>query len=580
MALGKGTLWKGKYFLLPQAASSIDSSSLSPVQLGSDNKVAFLADFTGLLAPKTAIKIGNPALVAQLIHPDHATAILGAQKLFNPSPSVPGASEVYLVPVNAATRSTLTIGTTLALTSYLYGLPANQINAKVETGTTGKKVTIVFEGNTETFDNLTKSSLVVQYSGSAATCELVVSVNTSTGAATLATTAASVPADNISLDLVIYNTLQKVIDAINAKGNYTATIAAGAAGADASTELDSVTVADIKAAAATLKSDLMACVNSINKLCGYCSAARAAVASAVPPTNTAATYFSSGTSPAATNDDWSAAFNLLKTMNVSIVVPLSTDASIHAMGKAHVNWMSGVNGKSERRQFVGGPLQTWTSEANRVTALTAIKDAVKLLGNDRTVHASLGSKHYNAAGVATLYDASITACMYAGIAAGSSPVEPLTHKYLDCLGLEVELRDEEAGDLIEAGAAPPIPDTIQGAGFYVSRQITTWNQDADLYRIEYSVGRGGDYIARQVRIRHEEIAGKPGSEAMDPTIINLTNGVLAAAKRDGYIRDYDPKATQLRVEGTVRYVDYAAQPILPINFIFSTYHMLPVSFVL
>src|SRR6266702_1719682 len=168
--------------------------------------------------------------------------------------------------------------------------------------------------------------------------------------------------------------------------------------------------------------------------------------------------------------------------------------------------------------------------------------------------------------------------MYAGLAGGGSPVLPLTNKTLNVLGLEVDLRDTEIIALLEAGVAVPIPDTVQGAGYIISRQLTTWSQDSDLYRLEFSVCRGADYIAREVRRRHAIIIGQPGDEATDVTIINVTNAVLEAAKRDGMIRSYDPKQTQLRVDGTVRYVDYSAQPILPINFIFSTYHLLPTSY--
>jgi hypothetical protein len=584
MGLGKGTLWKGKYFSLPQAASSIDTSGLTPVQLGSDNRVALLGDFTGLIAPKTATKIGTPSLIKQLIHPDYDKAITAAQLLFAPSPGMPGASEVFLIPVNSATPSILTISNTLKLTSYMYGLAANQISAKVEAGTgaVGKKVTVVFQGNTEVYDKMTKGSFTMQYSGTAGTCAVAVTVNTSTGTATMTTTTAgaSVPADNISLDLTIYNTLQKVVDAINAKGNYTAAIAAGASGSDLSTELDSATVADCKATASTLNSDLMACVNGINKLSGYVSASRAAYATSAAPASAVAAYMTGGTSPVASNNDWAEAISLMESMDIDIIVPLTTTSSIQQSVLAHCNWMSGPNGKSERRQFIGGDLLSWASEATRITSLATLKALAKTFNNDRTVLAGLGCKVYNTAGVSTLYDASVTACMYAGIAAGSTPVEPLTRKYLNCIGLEVELRASEIDDLIEAGVAVPIPDKVQGAGYVVSRQVTTWSQDVDLYRIEYSVGRGADYIASQVRQRHELIIGQPGSEGMDATIINLTNGVLAAAKRDGYIRDYDSKATQLRVDGVTRYVDYSAMPILPINWVFSTFHIQPVSFIL
>jgi hypothetical protein len=119
---------------------------------------------------------------------------------------------------------------------------------------------------------------------------------------------------------------------------------------------------------------------------------------------------------------------------------------------------------------------------------------------------------------------------------------------------------------------------VQGAGFVISRQLTTWAQDADLYRVEFSVGRGADYIAREVRNRHELIIGKPGTPGIDQSIISITNAVLEAAMRDELIVSYDPKATVLRADGVVRYIDYSAQPVLPLNWIMSTYHLLPTKF--
>jgi hypothetical protein len=248
------------------------------------------------------------------------------------------------------------------------------------------------------------------------------------------------------------------------------------------------------------------------------------------------------------------------------------------MVDAHCVYMSGPNGKSERRCFVGGALQSWNSEANRMTAIAALKTAVDGLNSDRTMHVGLGSKHYDDNGDLQLYPAYITACMYAGLAGGSSPVEPLTRKYLRTYGLEVNLRISEIETLMEYAVAVPIPDAVQGAGYVISRQLTTWNQDDDLYRIEFSVGRGADYIAREIRNRHELLIGKPGTESLDITIVNLTNAVLEAARREEYIRNFDPKQTQLRVDGTIRYVDYFAEPILPVNWIFSTYHLEPTKF--
>lgn len=577
MAIGTGVLWKGKYFVLPQAASSIDSSALSPVQLGSDNVVALLADFTGLLAPKTATKIGNAALANSVIHPDFEEARLAAQLLFAPSPSSPGASEVYLIPVNAATGSTVTLNGKLKLTSYMYGLAANQIKAKVETIDTVKTITVQFQDEKEVFNKLTKSAFSIQYTGAGSASALTITPTAAAHILTITCTGAA--ADDVSLDLNVFNTVQKVIDAISAKGVYTITTLTESPRVDLSMQLDAVSGVAIKASAATVTANLQATIDAINKLSGYVKAERIADTSGVV-SDVAWTYLTGGTAPAAVNNDWDECWELLKTLDVDIIVPLTSSPSIHSAARDHCNWMSGVNGKSERRCFVGGANNLWTSEVNRLSSLTSIKSALKALGGDRVVHTCIGSKHYDPNGNIKLYPGYVTACMYAGIAGGSTPVEPLTRKYLNCLGLEVDLRPTEIDDLIEARGAVPIPDRVQGAGYVISRQITTWGQDADLYRIEYSVGRGADYIASQVRQRHELMIGKPGTEAMDLTIINITNAVLERCKRDGYIRDYDPKATQLRVDGTTRYVDYSALPILPINHIFSTYHLMPVSFVL
>lgn len=579
--MGKGVLWNGKYYLIPQAASRIDSSALANSPLGGANKVVLMSDvMTGLIPPKTPFKINSPSLALQLLNPASEEARLGAQLLFDPSPSSQGASEVYLLAVNPSVQGTVTHDTKLILTSYMYGILANQIKSKIETGTTsGKKVTVQFQDNVETFDNLGKDSFSVQYTGAAATSILVI---TPTVAGHVISTTNAGNVDNVSFDMAVYTTIQSVVDAFNATGKYTATVITAKPKDDLSMDLDAVLVGasqSIKSSAYTATSNLKAIVDAINKGSGYVAATRVADASTAPANSAAWVYLASGSDGTTTSTDWDNALNSLKTRDYDLIVPLTSNTSYHAKVDSHCREMSGPNGKSERRCFVGGALQAWTSEANRVTAVAALIAASKALGSDRTVLAGLGSKHYDPSGNIKLYPAYITACMYAGIAGGSTPVEPLTKKYLRCLGLEIDLRVSEIESLLETnGVAVPIPDVVRSAGYLISRQLTTWNADDDLYRIEFSVGRGADYIAREIRKRHEDLTGKPGTESLDITIVNLTNAVLDAAKRENYIRNYDPKKTQLRVDGTIRYVDYYAEPILPINWIFSTYHLQPTKF--
>ena len=157
--MGKGVLWNGKYYLIPQASSRIDSSALANSPLGGANKVAILAEMVGLVPPGTAVKVNNASLVNQLIHPSSSEARLGARLLFDPSPGAQGASEVYLVPVNPATAAAATFSSALTLTTFLYGNTANQVKAKIEAGTNiGKKLTVAYLENTETFDDISRSS--------------------------------------------------------------------------------------------------------------------------------------------------------------------------------------------------------------------------------------------------------------------------------------------------------------------------------------------------------------------------------------------------------------------------------------
>ena len=573
--MNKGVLWSGKNFITPQAASVIDSSALTPVTLGGANNLAILGNMIGLIPSGAITCVSDPSLAQSLLNPLSDDAIQGVKLAFAPSPGANGAAQIFLIPVNAATQASVTIGSVLTFLSFMFGIPANQIKLKVETGTLiGKKITVSFQGNTETFDNLAKSSFSVQYIGAGSACAMTI-LPTLAGHS-LATICAGATADNLSLDMTSFTTIQALCDAISSAGPYTVTVLAQQANTDLSMNLDAVITQDIKTAPYTAASNMQACLDGINGKSNYITVSSVVDAGAAPA-NVDWTFLTGAVNGTTTTTDWQNALNLLKTVQMDIIVPLSSDPAIHSMVDAHCVYMSGFSGKSERRSFVGGVLQSYVGEVARAAAIAALVTAASNLNSDRTVHCGLGSVTIDQNGNSTLYPGYQTACMYAGIAAGNSPVFPLTNKFLNCSALEVDLRPDEIDTLLDAGIAPPIPDTVNG-GYIVSRQLTTWNQSDDLYRTEYSVGRGADYIAAQVRARHKTLVGQPGLLGQGTTIVNLTNAVLQAALTDGYITSFDPKQTTLRVVGTVWYVDYSAVPVLPINFVFSTYHLLPTNF--
>ena len=592
----KGIMWKGKYFTLPQASSFIDSSALARTPLGGYGKLAIMGAMTGLVEPGKATKVGDPSLAMQLLDPATSEeARLAVNLAFDPTPGseYQGASEVYLVPVNTPTPATLAFNNVVTLTSYLTGASANRLSAYWDRyyhdGATHNNIIITLDGvGSEIINmsvpgpyNLTASEFVYfSYTGSTASEATMNNTGTSLVFTAYGSDSAVIESESFTFDYATYPTLQDLISAVQNQTNsaYTATVADPAYNSylvmlakDAEVFFEPQSVHSVEGRALNFTSKTVADV--INQKSQY---AKAIYTRSTQPHSysfpSQPAYFTGGSNGTIDTTAWQNALNALKSLDITFVLPLTDNAAYHALVESHCSLMSGPDWKMERRCFVGGALQTWT-ETSRATAVAALVSAATALNSDRAMLVGLGSYHYDPTGKLKLYPAYITAAMYAGLASGNGPVLPLTRKYLRCYGLEVDLRKSEIADLIDGAVAVPIPDLVNGAGYVISRQVTTWNQDTDLYRMEMSIGTGADYVAKEVRRRHELIIGKPGTEAIDQTILNMTNSVLQDCLMQGYIRSYDPKKTVLRVDNMTRYVDYEAVPIMPVNWIFSTYHL-------
>ena len=206
----KGILWNGKYINIPGPYSRVDPSGLAQTPLGGTNAVAILFAGAGLFAPKTLQSISDPSLALALLEPTFSEdARLASQLVFDPSPDYPGASQVYFVMVNPATPAAVTFSNALKLTSYLFGLPANQHMAKLEAGTvSGKKVSVQFGANpAQVFDNLSRSSFSIQYTGAGSAA--VMSITPTAGGHTLSTTCTGAAGDDLALDLNAYSTCKR-----------------------------------------------------------------------------------------------------------------------------------------------------------------------------------------------------------------------------------------------------------------------------------------------------------------------------------------------------------------------------------
>lgn len=563
--------FNGRLWTTPAVMSLVDDSAMANRNLGVDNILALLGTSTGG-EPNTALRFGSPqeALAGLRSGPLADAAV----KAFDPSADTNAPATVVAVRVNPATQSGLTLQAggsdviTLAATDY--GLWTNQIKVRVESATTkGKRLSTQVGIDYYTQDDVYRDAFSVVYTGAEATATLTLS-NTQ---AILSAPAGSVVA---TIDLESFPTVTQLVDRINALSGsgWAAEVLDGNDDKPTLNALDTITAQSVKTTAYTASAHLQACVDWINGQGeGFVTATRAANAGA-PPDNLPWTYLSGGSDGTTTSTEWAAAFATLQAEDVQWVVPLSSDASIHAQADAHAAYMSDV-ARMERRAFVGGATGQSIAE---------VKTAAKLLNSDRTAQVYPGHYDYDASGSLVLRPSYMSAVLVAAAFSGSNPGTAMTNKTLKARGLEVKLRNPTDTDaLIKAGVL-----CVEDAptGYRVVKSVSTWLKNANYNRVEVSVGHATDYTARAVRDALARFIGTKGS----PMTIALAASAAETALRElarpepagpGILvgDDASPAYRNITValEGDVMRVQFECSPVIPINYIPITIHIQPYS---
>lgn len=194
--------------------------------------------------------------------------------------------------------------------------------------------------------------------------------------------------------------------------------------------------------------------------------------------------------------DWTAGLAALETEDVSIVVPATDDATVHAQVETHVDLMSAVDARRERTSLVGGPLGETVAQAiARAEALAAKRVQLVYPGG------SLPSD----TGLLTEYAPYELAALVAG-AHCSLPDEAtsLIHYRLPLVDIETRLstvRDGDLDDLLRAGVTPFAP--APGGGFWIVDSLTTQTADRDF--LDFHKVRSTDACAKRLRERLENV---------------------------------------------------------------------------
>lgn len=550
----------GRLLISPTVASVVDDSGLANKNLTVGNVVALIGQSEGG-KPNTALRFGSPSQAVAVLR--SGELLEAVKKAFDPSSQTGGPSEVVAIRVNPATQAALTLkdGTAadvITLQSTDYGLYTNQIKVKIEDASTaGKKLTTQFGNDYYSADNVTRNAFQVQYTGGAATGVMSITNSAITLQAPTGTTVATIA-------LATYDTVQEVVDRINAVAGFVASVQDGNGQTAALNGLDTVTAQDVKTAAYTAKADLQAIIDWLNGTGeGFITATRVASAGTLPA-NIAFTYLSGGADGSVTNTEWSNAYTTLQQEDVQWVVPISSDASIHAMNDTHCAFMSTV-GKMERRGIVG--TASGTTDAEAITA-------AKALNSDRSSLVHIGYYDFNAAGALTLYPPYMTAALLAGMFSGVNPGTPLTNKSIKVRGLERNLRNPTDTDQLIKGGVLCVENTPKG--YKVVQSITTWLTNDNYNRVEVSTGVAVDFVARNVRESLDDLRGQKGTPIMLSRAVSIAESRLRELARQepqgpgvitGDAENPPYKNIRAELEGDVLRVEFECQPVIGVNYV-------------
>lgn len=238
-----------------------------------------------------------------------------------------------------------------------------------------------------------------------------------------------------------------------------------------------------------------------------------------------ATPLAGGTEEAPEAANWTSGLEPLETQEVSIVIPMTSEESVHAQVAEHCNVMSSSNARHERTTVVGGASgETVTKTLERISALHSKRVQV----------ACPGVYQYNAKGEVTLYPPFYRAAMYAGMHCGLTDVATsLTHKETPEIGPEVNYSTAQGAaldQLLLAGASPSAPQP--GGGTYVVDSLSTSNEATGYFR-DFHKTRSADYVAQYVRreLEAKYTGGKTlngTGESIEITATQLLKELLSA----------------------------------------------------
>ena len=587
-----GNSFNGNFTRIPSVQTLVSTSGLSPLTTGAPLVPGFIGQGFGG-TPGKATTFTTPAqALATLRGGDLLDAVL---RCFGPSDSVHGATSVVAMRVNPATQAAVTLkdgsaGNTITVTSVNYGQEDNNISIKIAAGsTTGQKVTISYTPSsnapgavpvTVSQDNIARTAFTMLYTGAGATASVTINETT------LTTTTAVGGAENLNISLSQYNTVQSLVSYINSAFGtiYTLVVTTPNPSDPTLNGLDHQTTLSIKTAA-NITSNVQQIVNYINSgTQTLVTAARATGTTGLIPAN--GTFFltgglelgathldGSGTNPNTLDDthDWQYAVNQMANAAVDIEAVLTGDTVVWGQLATSVGSLSS-NGITARRGIVG------TALGQSESTIATVISNVQALNSDRIMCVMQGINDVSySTGLQTSYAGYITAAQVAGIMAGQSIGTAATYKELKGNGLEWIPTSPDIENLLANGIAPIQWVPVRSYARLV-RGISTWLQNSNFFRVEFSTGQAVDKTVKDIMLNLEPLIGQPVGPNTVYVAASTVSSVLLAELNAGILAGAAPAAAtstnpaaysniQVTGSGDTLAISFQAAFVVPTNFI-------------
>lgn len=368
-----------------------------------------------------------------------------------------------------------------------------------------------------------------------------------------------------------YATVQRVVDFLNGVSSLAANALVANPTSFAMSDADrNATPTNILAVAGDFYADLYAIISTLNDGSTLVSAERGSPSPAgdiVPANTTGAVYLTGGSEGVTTIAQWQEAFRLLRKRRVNIIVPLTNDPAVHSLLLQHLRDRAGVL-RSEANGYIGIAKNNGTGETR-----TNIKSQIVAVQNRQI---SAVSQQFQRAdpdtGLATWYSPVFFAAIAAGMQAGSAIAEPLTYKKPLVLDIRNDASwnvEDDKEELIDAGLM--MAEKLDGIGVRWVRSVTTYLANDNPVFTEMSANESADQAIYALRRRLELKIGNRGVAGAVGTIKGLANDELQRLVDDQIIVAY--RALQVEQVGDVFPVSVEIAPVLPINFIPITVHL-------